>query len=148
MKRLLLVSLLVGLVGSAQAFNLISDIDNQTTWTLGQVAAAGTSIDLSNGQYDVSEFAQIANYRMISLWYGGIEVPQGDGTMKLTDSAKAGFNLAYLFNSFVNKPPALIQNLVVGPAIGGNLASTPRTLHYFVDINYQFGAPTTPTPTK
>jgi hypothetical protein len=76
MKKLsIMIAFAVVLLGCkvSQAFNLISDIDLNTQWTLGQVAAAGTSIDLSNGQYDASEFAQIAQYRMLSAWYGGIE---------------------------------------------------------------------------
>lgn len=129
----------------AYAFNLISDIDTQTTWTLGQVASAGTSIDLRNGQYDVSEFAQVANYRMLGLWYGGVEIPQADGTVKLTDAGKIGINLIYLFKGFTNQPPELIKNLVIGPAIAANVFTTPRKLNYFVDINYSFGG-ATPTP--
>lgn len=130
----------------AAAFNLITDIQTQTQWTLGQVASAGTSVDLKNGQYDVSEFAEIANYRMLSGWYGGIEIPQGDGTVKLTDSAKIGLNLGYFLKSFVNQPPMILQNLVVGPAIGFNLVSSPRTVHYFVDLNYRFSGLTGPPP--
>lgn len=125
-------------VCKANAFNLITDVEQQTQWTFGQVAAAGTSINLRNGQYDPSEFAQIANYRMLSLWYGGIEIPQGDGTIKLTDSAKMGFNLGYFLRNFVDKPPLIFQNLVVGPAISTSLATTPRVVNYWVDINYQF----------
>jgi hypothetical protein len=130
---------LMGFVPKLFAFNLLTDIDTQTTWTLGQVASAGTSIDLKNGQYDASEFAQVFNYRMLSGWYGGIEIPQSDGTMKLTDSAKLGLNLGYFLKNFVNTPPAILTNLVIGPAIGGNLATSPRVIQYFADINYQFG---------
>ncbi len=140
MKRTLIIfTLVIALCkANAFAFNLITDVEQQTNWTLGQVAAAGTSVNLRNGQYDPSEFAQIANYRMLSLWYGGIEIPQGDGTIKLTDSAKFGFNLGYFLSNFVNKPPLILQNLVVGPAISTSLATTPRVVNYWVDINYQF----------
>jgi len=132
-------AIMIFALGMAHAFNLITDVQTQTQWTLGQIAAAGTSVDLKNGQYDASEFAQIANYRMLSGWYGGIEIPQGDGTVKLKDSAKLGLNLNYFFKGFVNQPPALLANLVIGPAIATNLVSSPRVVQYFVDINYQFG---------
>lgn len=142
-RTLVLIALAVGLVELPLAcwgFNLISDIDTQTKWDLGNVASAGTSINLKNGQYDASEFAEIADYRMLSIWYGGIEIPQGDGTVKLTDSGKIGLNLGYFLKNFANQPPSLISNLVIGPAIGSNLAQSPRVIQYFVDLNYRFGS--------
>lgn len=129
----------------AAAFNLITDIEQNTQWTIGDVAAAGTSINLRNGQYDASEFAQIASYRFLSVWYGGIEVPQGDNTVKLTDSAKIGLNFSYFAQYFTNKPPKILNNLVIGPAASFNIATTPRTFTPFVDVNYQFGN-VIPTP--
>lgn len=144
--RWLLIALIsLGPLRPAAAFNLITDIRQNTQWTLGNVAAAGTSINLRNGQYDASEFAQIASYRFLSAWYGGIEVPQGDNTVKLTDSFKIGLNLSYFGQYFTNKPPALLNNLVIGPAASYNIATTPRVFTPFVDINYQFGG-VIPTP--
>lgn len=123
----------------AEAFNLVTDIEQQTQWTLGENAAAGTSLDLRNGQFDGSEFAGIASYRFLSIWYGGINIPQSDKTVKFTDALKLGFNLNYFLTGFVNRPPEFLQRLVVGPAIACSIISTPRVVNYFVDVNYVFG---------
>lgn len=129
------------------AFNLWQDIQQNTQWTLGQNAAAGTAVALKHndalgiaaGQYVPSFLAQISQYRFLSAWWGGNQIKQGDGTLKLVDTAKLGFNVAYLFNGFVNQPPDLIKRLVIGPSVTLNLFSTPHVLVPFFDINYQFG---------
>lgn len=139
----------------AQAFNLWRDVQEQTQWTLGENAAAGTAVNVETGSLYGSEFAGIASYRFLSTWYGGINIPQSDNTMKFTDAAKLGLNLNYFLTGFANHPPELLQRIVIGPAIAYPLLTTPRHPTYTIDINYVFGnvktvpmppPPTTPAP--
>lgn len=131
----------------AGAFNLWTDIEQNTQWTLGANAAAGTAVALKQsdalgvqaGQYVPSFLAQISQYRFLSAWWGGNQIKQPDGTQKLFDTAKMGFNVAYIFTGFVNQPPDLIRRLVVGPSLTLNLLSTPHVAVPFFDFNYQFG---------
>lgn len=138
---------------NARAFNLWHDLQQNTQWTLGSNAAAGTAVALKDndtlgvkgGQYVASFLAQIAQYRFLSAWWGGNEIKQPDGTQKLFDTAKLGFNVAYLFTGFVNQPPDLIKRLVVGPSVTMSLFTTPHVIVPFFDVNYQFGAVATNT---
>ncbi len=135
----------------ASAFNLITDVEQNTLFTVGQTAAAGTAVNLRNGQYSASELAQISQYRMLSLWYGGTEVGRGDNTFTMTDSLKIGLNLSYFLSKFTNPLPPSAQwlnNIVVGPSFAMSVFSTPRVGTPFVDINYAFGSATTPVPVK
>lgn len=150
MKRFwLLLTILVA--SPIWSFNLWRDVQENTQWTLGENASAGTAVNVKNGNLYGSEFAGIASYRMFSTWYGGINIPQGDNTMKFTDAAKLGLNLNYFLAGFANKPPELLKRIVIGPAIAYPLLVTPRTPTYTIDINYLFGnintAPLPPTPT-
>jgi hypothetical protein len=96
MKRLLILILaLLVCKANAFAFNLWEDVQQNTQWTLGENASAGTAYDVVKDQIDVSELAQIASYRFLSAWYGGIQVPQSDNTVKWTDAGKIGLNLNY-----------------------------------------------------
>lgn len=153
MKKLLLtLAVLIGPLRPAAAFNLWDDIKLQTQWTLGSAVAAGTSIamrsdsssGLKAGQFVGSALAQISNYRMLSLWGGGTFVPQADRSLKAVESAKIGINLGYLFKGFTNPPPALIQNLVVGPSLSMPIWTTPHVVIPFFDANYAFGGTTAP----
>lgn len=130
------------------AFNLVTDVEEQTTFPIGQAASAGTAVNLRDGTLAASFLGEIANYRMLSAWYGGTYVNAGDKS--LTDTAKIGLNLGYFLTGFVNKPPALLSNLVVGPSFAMSLISTPRKGTPFLDINYRFGGttalPPAPTP--
>lgn len=132
----------------AHAFNLITDIENQATFPIGQAASAGTAINLRNGTLAASFLAEVANYRMFSAWYGGTYVNKTDNA--LTDTAKIGLNLGYFLTGFVNKPPVILANLVVGPSYAINLITTPRVGTPFFDVNYRFGGttalPPAPTP--
>ena len=151
MKNLTKLMLVIAIVGTlprwSQAFNLWQDIQTNTEWTLGQNAAAGTAVALKTsdalgiqaGQYVPSFLAQISQYRFLSAWWGGNYIPQPDGTSKLKDTAKLGFNVAYIFAGFVNQPPQILKNLVAGPSVTLNLISTPHVFVPFFDINYQFG---------
>lgn len=137
---------LASLAMSAHAFNLLTDIQQQTQWTLGSAVDAGTAVVLRKadaynavgGQYVGSALASIANYRMVSVSAGGTFFPQGDGTLKAVDTAKVGLNLSYIFSGFLNQPPAILKNLVVGPSVAMSMVSTPHVLVPLIDINYQF----------
>lgn len=130
---------------NVSAFNLWEDIQKETQWTLGSVAAAGTAVALKDedslglhaGDLVASGLASISQYRMFSLWYGGNVIPNG-GDTRLVDTAKVGLNLGYFLTGFTNQPPALIKNLVIGPSISYSLIATPRVLIPFFDVNYKF----------
>lgn len=134
-------------VSSVYAFNLITDIEQQTTWSLGSSVQAGTAVALKSdastsvkaGQFLGSAMADVADYRFLNLSAGGIFVPQSDGTLRALDSAKMGLNFSYLFRNFANQPPALLKNLVVGPTISTTLVTTPHVFIPSVEVNYQFG---------
>jgi hypothetical protein len=128
---------LMGRVGSA--FNLWTDIQQNTQWTLGQNAAGGTALNLRNGQFDGSALAQVATYRFLSLWGGGTFIPQSDQTIKAIDTVKVGLNLNYFLTGFANKPPEVLQRIVIGPSFAMPLFTTPRVGIPFLDINYAFG---------
>ena len=143
MKKLALLwtAVIIGLyfvgASSVYAFNIVTDVEQNATFPIGQAASAGTAVNLRTGGLSASFLAELANYRMFSFWYGGTYVNSGDNN--LTDTAKIGLNLGYFFNSFVNKPPALLMNLVVGPSFAMSLISTPRVGTPFFDVNYRFG---------
>ena len=154
MKHWKLKLLWVGIIGAffymgsdAFAFNLITDVEQQTTWALGSSVQAGTAIALRHddsynvraGQFLGSAMADVADYRFLNLSAGGIFVPQADGTLRALDSAKLGLNFSYLFRNFVNQPPAILKNLVVGPALSTTLVTTPHVFIPSVELNYQFG---------
>lgn len=140
------------LVVPVHAFNLIQDIDKNTQWTLGSSVNAGTSIVLRHddsvnaraGQFVGSALASVANYRMLNLSAGGTFIPQPGGDLKALDTAKVGLNLAYVFQNFANQPPAIIKNLVVGPALATSIVTTPHVVIPTFDINYAFGGTATP----
>ena len=128
------------LCNPAQAFNLIKDIEQQTTFPIGQAASAGTAINLKTGALAASFLGEISNYRMFSLWYGGTYANANDNS--LTDTAKIGINLGYFLTGFVNQPPLILRNLVVGPSFAMSLISTPRVGTPFFDVNLRFGGDT------
>ncbi len=147
-----LIALLLSMCARAQGFNLITDIEQQTTFPVGQAASAGTAVNLKTGALSASALAELTNYRMFSGWYGGTILNPSDG--KLTDTAKLGLNVGYFLTGFVNQPPLILRNLVVGPSIAMSLISTPRVATYLFDVNFRFGGDTalpkavTPAPDK
>lgn len=145
MKRLLIA--LLFLSSNAFAFNLWTDIQQNTLWTLGENASAGTAYDVVKDQFAVSELAQIASWRFLSTWYGGIQIPQDDKSMKWTDAGKIGFNLNYFLAGFVHRPPEVLQRIVIGPAFAIPIFVKPHRGTLFIDINYVFGNIQT-VPTK
>jgi hypothetical protein len=140
--------LLAGLAMPSHAFNLLQDIDQQTQWCLGSNVEAGTTVVLRSdastntkaGQYVGSALACVSNYRFVNLSGGGTFVPQTDGTLRAIDTVKVGLNLAYVFQNFVNKPPAILNNLIVGPSLLTTVVSTPHVFIPAVDLNYKFGS--------
>ncbi len=133
----------------AYGFNLISDIDQNTQWTLGSAVQAGTSLSLVNssaynikaGQFNGSALASVANYRFLNFAAGGTAIPQANGSTKLLDTGKIGINVGYFLKNMVNQPPALIQNMVIGPTLMTTLVTTPHVFVPGFDFNYSFGAP-------
>ena len=128
----------------AFAFNLWSDIKQQTTFPIGQAASAGTAVNLKDGSLSASALAEMANYRMFSAWYGGTLLDPSKGGM--TDTAKIGLNVGYFLTGFVNQPPLILRNLVVGPSVAMSLISTPRVATYLFDFNFRFGGSTALPP--
>lgn len=143
LKVLLIAALLAG-PRWAFAFNLWTDIQQQTTFPIGQAASAGTAVNLKTGNLSASALAELSNYRMFSLWYGGTMIDPANG--QLTDTAKVGINVGYFLTGFVNEPPLILRNLVVGPSIAMSLISTPRVVTYLFDANYKFGYDTALPP--
>lgn len=145
------LALMATIYGAEKAFSfdLIADIQKETTFPIGQAASAGTAVNLKNGSLSASALAELANYRMFSAWYGGTLLNPSDGGM--TDTAKVGFNVGYFLTGFTNQPPLLLRNLVVGPSVAWSLISTPRKATYLFDFNFRFGGttalPTAVTPT-
>ena len=129
---------------SVYAFNVVTDVEQNATFPIGQAASAGTAVNLKTGGLSASFLAEVANYRMLSLWYGGTYVNSGDTS--LTDTAKIGLNLGYFLRNFVHQPPALLANLVVGPSYAMSMISTPRVGTPFFDVNYRFGGTTALPP--
>ena len=147
--NLIKVSMAVLLLSvNAFAFNVITDIQQQTTFPVGQAASAGTAVNLRDGSLSASALAELVDYRMFSGWYGGTMLNPSDG--HLTDTAKIGLNVGYFLTGFVNQPPLILRNLVVGPSVACSLISTPRKATYLFDFNYKFGGttalPAAPTP--
>jgi hypothetical protein len=141
MKRLLILILaLLVCKANAFAFNLWEDVQQNTQWTLGENASVGTAYDVVKDQIDVSELAQIASYRFLSAWYGGIQVPQADNTVKWTDAGKIGLNLNYFLAGFAHRPPEVLQRIVIGPAYAMPIFVKPHRGTLFIDVNYVFGS--------
>lgn len=137
----------MGLLQSgAHAFNLWTDIEQQTTFPIGQSASAGTAVNLKDGSLSASALAELVDYRMFSGWYGGTMIDPSNG--KMTDTAKIGLNVGYFLTGFVNKPPMILRNLVVGPSVAVSFISTPRKATYLFDCNYRFGGDTALPPAE
>lgn len=149
------VALIIAIVANpAFGWNLWTDIEQQTQWTLGSSVAAGTAMALRHddasglkaGQFVGSALAQVGNYRMLSLWAGGNFIPQADRSLKAIETAKVGLNFGYLLQGFKNQPPDLIKNLVFGPSLTMPIWTTPHTIIPFLDANYAFGGTKTAPP--
>ncbi len=150
MRKILVVLALLLVATQVHAFNLITDLEDNTYWTVGQTAAAGTAISLKDGSISASELAEIATYRMFSTWYGGTQVSNNDGkTFTMTDTFKVGFNLNWFFSKFKHGLPdqaKWLNNIVIGPSFAIPVFSSPRVGKPFFDVNYRFGGSSVPAP--
>lgn len=154
MKKLLvlLAGLLLWPLRPAAAFNLVTDLRDNIQWTFGRQAEVGTAVklfgagDLKAGETATSLLAGVADYRWFTFSVGGTRVNQNDANF--TDTAKLGLKLTDFLGWFKNPPTpemAFLKNLNVGPSYAMSMFSSPHTGTLFLDINYQFGGPATPT---
>ena len=146
MKRLLAVLVLLLAFGPrpAYAFNLITDIQQNNQWIIGQ-PSVGTAIELNTGDLRYTVLSGIQSYRMFSTWYGLSGKKNADGSSyDVQDTLKFGINLAYFFSGFANQPPDWVKNLVVGPAVSSPIFSNlnqrqPIIPLFDVNVSWKFG---------
>lgn len=136
----------IGFIQSAFAWNPLTDIRENTIWTFGKTAEVGEAVklfgagNLEPGDTATSMLAGIADYRFLSLSYGGTRINQNDASF--TDTAKLGFRLTSFFDLFKNSPtPAMewMRDLNVGPSVAVPLISRSHPVAVFLDVNYVFG---------
>ena len=147
MKRIIVSLLLSSIVVPCYGFNLLTDIQQNTQWTLGSAVETGTAValrsdsstNIKGGEFVGSALASLANYRFLNLSAGGTFIPQQDGSLKAFDTGKIGINLGYFLKGFTNQAPAIIQNMVFGPSLATTLVTTPHIFIRMFDINYTFG---------
>lgn len=151
MKRLALLwaAVILGLVAvsRAEAFNLVTDVRDNLTWTFGQAAQAGEGYNFSAKQWDASALAEIAEYRFLAFSYGGTQIDPNSS--KATDTFKVGLLSNFFFDLFKNPTTpqmAWMKNVNIGPsyAIPVFSGATGHKGTFLVDINYKFGGTTTP----
>lgn len=139
-KLVMLLTILVILPKWCHAFNPLNDLEQNTTFPIGQLASAGTAINLRNGDTSTSMLAMVAQYRgMLDLSIGGTRVNKSDANF--TDTVKLGLDLGWVFSYFVNPlPPTaqFIKNINIGPSYAISAISTPGRGYPFFDINYIF----------
>lgn len=132
---------------NAFAFNPVTDIRDNLIWEFGKTAEVGTAVklagagDLKSGETATSMLAGIADYRFLSLAYGGTRVNKAD--QNFTDTAKIGLRLTSFFDLFKNPPTpemAWLRNLNVGPSYTMSLFNSPHAGTLFLDINYVWGS--------
>lgn len=140
------IALLVSLCPKAHAFNPLTDLRENVVWTFGKTAEVGEAVklcgagDLKAGETATSMLAGIADYRFLSLSYGGTRTNRND--TNFTDTAKIGLRLNSFFGWFKNPPTpemAFLQNINVGPSFAMSLFSSPHAGTLFLDVNYTFG---------
>lgn len=148
MKRLLLVFGLLMLGPKwAMAWNPITDITEQTIWRFGKSAEIGTAVKLTgsdgemkDGETATSMLADIADYRFLSLSFGGTQVNKAGTTM--TDTLKIGFRLTSFFDLFKNPTTpemAFMKNINLGPSFAMSLFNSPHVGTLLFDLNYRWG---------
>jgi hypothetical protein len=130
----------VACLQKAFAWNPVNDVLQNTTFPIGQVAEAGTAVNLKDGSTATSMLAGIADYRMFALSYGATR--DNTSGANFGDTLKLGFKINWLLKQFTQPlPPSaqFLQNINIGPSIASNVMFGPRQINYFFDINYQFG---------
>ena len=125
---------------SVYAFNPITDVLQNTTFPIGQVASAGTAVNLKNGDLETTMLAEVADYRgMLALSYGGAIDNQTGG--QFTDAVKIGFELNWILAKFTNPLPpqaSFLKNINFGPGYQVSAITHPGLGYPFFDINYSF----------
>lgn len=136
-------STLAGILFSAtpaHAWNPVTDILQNTTFPIGQVASAGTAINLRNGDTETTMLAEVADYRgMFAMSYGAAR--DNVTGANFTDALKIGFELNWLLSKFTNPLPPQAQwlkNINLGPGYQVSALSHPGLGYPFFDINYTF----------
>ena len=149
--RLIKVAVVLTLLsGSALAFNPLTDIRDNLTWTFGQAAQAGEGFDFAAGKWRTSALAEVAEYRMFAFSYGATFFSERNP--QATDTFKVGLLSNFFFKMFTNKPTPEMQwmeSLNVGPAYAIPVFSG-ETGHkgvFLLDFNYRFGGTVTPVST-
>jgi hypothetical protein len=138
-KLWLAVVLCLGPWRPAAAFNPFQDVLDNTTFPVGQIASAGTAINLRNGDTSTSFLATVAQYRMLDLSAGGTRVNASDANF--TDTVKLGFDLGWFFSQFKNSLPPqaqFLRNINLGPSYAISAVTNPGKGYPFFDINYSF----------
>lgn len=134
---------------NAHAFNPITDVQQNLTWTLGEQAELGTAYKIAgSGDFKIgnrgdSAMFGIADYRFLKFSYGAIANP--DNGEKIGDGFKTGLMLNYFLGWFKSpQTPAMqvLQNINIGPTVTIPLLSNSTPLKYpsvWIEANYQFG---------
>jgi hypothetical protein len=137
----------------AFAWNPLTDVRDNLIWTFGKTADAGIAVkvagagDLEPGDTATSALAGIADYRFLTISYGGIRVNKNDA--KVTDTFKTGLRLTSFFDLFKNPPTqemSFMKNINIGPAISVPIISRTHPVTLFLEANYQFGGTPIVTP--
>lgn len=145
-KLMVLLSLLFFSGSAAYCWNPITDIRENVIWTFGQQAEVGTAVKLAgNGDLEVGEtatsvLAGIADYRFLSIAYGGTRVNRSDANF--TDTGKIGLRMTSFFDLFKHPPTpemAWMRNLNIGPSYAISLFNSPHAGTLFLDVNFVFG---------
>lgn len=129
------------------AWNPVTDLRENVIWTFGKAADIGTAVKLTgsdtqmkDGETATSMLAGIADYRFLTLSYGGTQTNKAGTTM--TDTMKVGLRLTSFFDLFTHPTTpemAWMKNINVGPSLSLPLFSTPRVGILLLDANYRFG---------
>jgi hypothetical protein len=128
------------------AWNPLEDLRTETIWTFGKKAEVGEAFklagsgDLKTGETTTSVLAGIADYRFLSLSYGGTRINQSN--KDFTDTLKVGFRLNSFLDWFQNPltpEMAFLRNVNIGPSFAMSVFGSPRVGTLFLDINYSFG---------
>lgn len=151
----LVVIFALGLLSSAcpkaHAFNPLMDVRDNLVWTFGKKVEIGEAVKLAGagnldaGDTATSALAGIADYRFMTLSYGGIKVNRQDA--QVTDTFKLGLRLTSFFDLFKNPPTAemaFMRDLNVGPALSCPVIARSHPVTLFLDLNYTFGTSGTP----
>lgn len=150
MKKLALLAVLcLWPLRPAQAFNPITDVQDNLKWTIGDQAQLGTAYKIAGsgpverGHRGDSATLGIFDYRFIKEGYTVINDPSSGG--RLGDGLKTGLELNYFlgwFKSPQTPAMALLNNVNIGPVVTVPLFSVSKpfqAVDLWIEANYQFG---------